>query len=475
MATATTPSTITVADLRTVLRRRVTVVLLGALLGIGLGFLVATNLEPPDPGATVGIEVVPTGVDLSQAGSRSTAALDIERAVIRITSDSVRTAAVEEFGSPLDAVTLEEQTSATQLGNAPLIEVLVTDEDPEAALAAADALAQAYLSVQEQAAVAAQSARIEALQRELDDTYAEVGALGTQIGSTEDLARIASLEGQRDGALRRATELARTLVEVRDENTDPGRIVQPARIVEESNLIGEVVAVPAAAALGLLLGIAGALLVDRLDRRVWDPEDVTVATGAAEVVLLPRTDMTGDGLRTGGGHRRVRALVAPTQMSAGTVLVTGASAEHGAGVAAGLATAIAASGRRTILVDASGADAFDLPGQAQLDEWLAGRTGLDRAARSPAGVSSLQVLTGSTDRELSSSSELRDLLGTRRAIVVVHAPGGSDSGDALSLAGIVDRIVVVAAARKDRDDVVARTHRWLARDAQTTPVVVLAG
>ena len=285
MATATTPSTITVADLRPVLRRRVTVVLLGALLGIGLGFLVATNLEPPDPGATVGIEVVPTGVDLSQAGSRSTAALDIERAVIRITSDSVRTAAVEEFGSPLDAVTLEEQTSATQLGNAPLIEVLVTDEDPKAALAAADALAQAYLSVQEQAAVAAQSARIEALQRELDDTYAEVGALGTQIGSTEDLARIASLEGQRDGALRRATELARTLVEVRDENTDPGRIVQPARIVEESNLIGEVVAVPAAAALGLLLGIAGALLVDRLDRRVWDPEDVTVATGAAEVVL----------------------------------------------------------------------------------------------------------------------------------------------------------------------------------------------
>lgn len=55
------------------------------------------------------------------------------------------------------------------------------------------------------------------------------------------------------------------------------------------------------------------------------------------------------------------------------------------------------------------------------------------------------------------------------------APGGSESGDALALAELVDRVVVVAAARQDRADVVARTHRWLAREAHREPVVVLAG
>lgn len=480
------PSPAATTDVRAVLRRRYPVVLLGALAGVALGLLVSASLQGPPPTASVGLEVLPTGVDLSQSSTRGATALDIDRAAVRVTSQAVLTAAVERFGSPLDVDELEEQLDAEQLNDAPLLELTVTADSGTAAVSAADAVAAAYLDVTGAEAQEARAARTDELQAQLDETYGELSGIGLQIGqetaagsdddeeTTVDTARVESLEAQREALLRRAAELERTLLEVRAQNIDPGRVARAATLVEPGRLLGRQVAVPAVAALGLLLGLAAALLVDRSDRRLWEPEQVTAATGTGNVVRTSADDLTGDGLRDGGGHRRLRTLVAPRQVTSGSVLVTGTSPEHGAAVAAGLAVAVAASGRRVILVDAADQDAFDVPA-GDLDGWLGGRVGLDRAARTPTGADALQVLHGRPSSELGASATLRELLAGPTGIIVLHVPGGSESGDVLGLTELVDRIAIVAAARRDTADELARTYRWLARDAAAEPVVVLAG
>lgn len=483
-AIAAGQSSASATDVTTALRRRWPWLVGFTVLGAILGVLVRGAVPEATPLAVTAVEIQPTGIDLSSSSARREESLDAARAVVRAAGDDVLAAALAETGAPLTVVELREATTVSQQGDAPVIDVEVELDDADTAVALAAAIADAHLAREQAEATAARDARLDGLRAERDDALAEISALGTRIGTLEadaeaaettpDRAQISALEGQRDAALRRVEELEAALVEVRAQNVDPGRVLQPAAIRDAGARLGELVAVPALAALGLLLGIVAALVADRRDPRVWTPEDVTAATGATAVVHVPRSDLQGEGMRTGGGHRRVRALVAPAQVRAGSVLVTGSSPEHGAGIAAGLAVAIAGSGRRTILVDASGADAFDLPG-GDLHGWLAGRTGLDRAARSPEGVAALQVLTGVATDELAASATLVELLQSPQAIVVVHAPGGSESGDALSLAPVVDGAVVVAAARQDAAEVVARTYRWIARDAQGDPVVVLAG
>lgn len=467
-------ATASLADVAGTLRRRWIWLVVPTLLGIAAGVLVQSRLPEPTPVATALVEVRPTGMDLSSSSSRLEEALDVERAVARATSASVLEQAIATTGLQLSARELAEATTVEQQGEAPVLVVSVELDGAEAAVTAAGAVADAYLAEATDSARALRDDRIGQLEAERDQVLREISALGGRIGATEDPSEAGALEGQQDAALRRVDEIEQALVDVRAQNVDPGRVLRPARLEDQDAPLGQVVAVPALAALGLLLGIAAAFVVDRVDRRIWEVEDVGAATGTDAVVRVTRDDLSGDGLRTGAGHRRLRALVAPAQFTSGSVLVTGASADHGAGIAAGLAVAVAASGRRTVLLDASGADAFDLP-PGDLDGWLRGRTGLERAAQSPHGVSSLQVLTGTPDVELSSSATLRELLASPHAVVVVHAPGGSESGDALALAELVDHRVVVAAARRDRDEVVARTHRWLTRAASDEPVVVLAG
>lgn len=465
-----------VTDVLTVLRRRLAIVLLGALLGVGVGFLLTSSPGGGDRSVTARVEVLPTGVDLADPAAREPTALDLDRVAARLTSPVVLEAATAEYGAPFDPADLAAMSSAAPVGDGPLVEVTVTHPDTSAATAAADAVVEAHLAGAAAEAVAQRDRQRDELEARLDDLTTELSEISAQLATTDDPARTGALEGQREASLRRAAELERALVDLAALNVEPGRVAQPARAVPPTPAATPAsTTVPVSALVGLLAGVLAALLTDRIDRRVWEPDDLARATGSATVVHVPRRDLADGGLRTGGGHRRLRAHVAPARVTGTTILVTGSSPDHGAGVAAGLAVAVAASGRRTLLVDTTGANAFDLP-SGDLDGWLAGRVHLDRAARSPEGVETLQVLSGTSGREPATSATMRELLDAPNTVVVVHATGGSDASAALGMAELVEHVVLVAAARRDRADDVRRMHGELRRpDAAHGPVAVLAG
>ncbi len=473
----------TLADLRGTLRRRRPLVLLGMLVGLAAGLLMLQLMPEPVPTATVGIEIRPTGIDLNSPQGRSVSALDIERAIVRVTSEQVLSAATETHGAPMAPDVLREVTTVRQPGGAPLLRVTVEHSSPDTAVAAAQAIADAYLAESLADAEEELLLRDSRFREELDVTYAEVGALGKAIGELEeaadaedgvgDPARVGALQGQLDAALRKATVLEQSRAVLASVNVLPGSIAEPAGVNDATRSLGAAVALPASLALGLLLGLAAALVVDRTDRRVWTAEDLTRATGITEVVRIEPSDLSGDGLRTGAGHRRLRTLVAPVGTET-TILVTGAHEAMGSGIAAGLATSVAAAGRPVALIETADNDAFGLP-SGDLEGWLEGRVGLGKASRSPEGVAGLRVLRGRPASELVGSQTLQQLLQTPQGVVILHIPGGSDSGDAIGLASEVDHIVVVVTAREDSGELAARTARWLGRDARRTPVLVLAG
>lgn len=443
------------------------------MLGALVGFLVAGTPAPTDPVAVVTVEVRPTGVDLPVGSEERGDLLDLERVAVQLRSVDVLEQAAEAAGLEVEPATLADATTV-EPGDGPTLDVTVRLADPADAATAAGAIVTAWLEREAAAATAERDDRLAELERDRDLALRELSALAARAAEDGDEAEQAAFTAQRDAAATRVEQLEAAILDTRAHAVDPGAVVLPVRVVSQQAAGRSFTGLWFGALTGLLLGLVAALVAGRLDRRVWDLGDVARAVGSSAVAHVPTSDLTGDGLRTGPGHRTLAAVVAPAGTTATAVLVTGTQADHGAGVAAGLATAVAATGRRTILLDAGGADAFGLPG-GDLDRWLAGGVGLDRVAHSPQGVPNLQVVHARPSRSLPGSATLRELLSAPSAVVVLHVPGAGDAADPLELADLVDRVVLVAAARVDQAEEVARGVRWLGRASTHEPVVVLAG
>lgn len=456
----------------TAFRRRPHVVLLGLLIGLLAGWAMLRTTASSGPAtATVDLDLRAVLGAPTDDGPRGDAQLTASRVAARLSAEETLAAAAADHGSPLPLEVLSNRLTATAAPPDGVV-LTVTHEDAATARGAAEAVVAAYVAWERDALAAARDERVAELTAALNEASRERSAAERQLSTSDDAERRAVLAAARDDAAARSGELSDALDDLQTRRPG-GTVVEDSTVVRAApEASRRVLAAVVPALLGLALGAAAAIWWDRRDVRLWDASELSSATAAAEVVHVPRGDLTGDGLRTGASHRRLHELV--TTVPGASVLVTGPSTTHAAGVAVGLAVATASSGRRTLLLDASGADAFGLHG-GDVDGWLTGRTGLDRAARSPDGMTALQVLRGTPTSDLASSEELRELLHSRHAQVVLHVPGGATSRDALALAELVDAVVVVAAARRDDRKDVSRAERWLARSAAGDPVVVLAG
>jgi capsular exopolysaccharide synthesis family protein len=252
-------------------------------------------------------------------------------------------------------------------------------------------------------------------------------------------------------------------------------LVTPASLPLAPAGLGKRILLPVGAVLGLLLGIGGVILRDRLDDRVRDRDDLARcldAPVAAEVLHVsrrrrPSATVFARNPRTPAAeaYRYLRARLDPLIASAeGGVVLLVASARGWEGrtsVAANLATALAFAGNKVILVDAdlqhpSLSKVFGTQHKPGVGDLLAGRALLEETAVRT-DVPGLRLVTageavGLTSDTLDVASLGRGFARMKAVadVIVVDSAPVLEVSDALRLACVSDLVVLVADIRRTR-------------------------
>lgn len=252
-----------------------------------------------------------------------------------------------------------------------------------------------------------------------------------------------------DARLARVTELPE--ISVLDRATPPS---EPA-----NNRIPQILALASLG--GLALGIGGALLHDRMDRRIREPETITTGLGIPLLGVIPRLDSPSPAHDNAAqvaiaAFRSLRVQIeGAARRNGGMLTITSPGLRDGKStVAANLAVSYANAGYDTILVDADVHRGlldgmFSVAGRPGLTEWLMEDATLERVCRDtfipgltilPCGRRSHQVA------ELLQGARADDLfrrLRERYDAVVVDVPPLSAGSDALVIGESSDKVLLV--------------------------------
>lgn len=456
-----------------VLRRRWALILL--IVSLAVGAAVAYSLsQPVQYVATAEVLVQPTTGDVGSTGTAEVTAEEMATQVEIVTSLPVATL-VRERLRLAEVPELSDVVTAEVMGNSRIMRVTATASRPERAALIANGVAKAYVTYRSEESgrrFAQAAASLSAHQRAVED---RIDAIDQAL--LEEPTNRVELEAERRNLLTQLGQIASQIgaVDSSVASGGGGTLLQaaepPAAPVTPRPLMDGLLAV----FVGLLLGIAVAVLRDRLDEIVRDEETVRRALGRAPLLgRIPRWDDSSNRGRlvtllspysaASEAYQtlsvNVRFLLAASRRPAtrgGVVLTTSAQTGEGKTVtAANLAVAAAKVGMRVILVDADlrralVADRFglgrDVPGLSDLlvssDE--VGDSLID------VGIENLRVLPAGTippnPTELLASPRMRMVLQeiARDAdLVVLDSPPALVVADALELVGAADLTIVVA-------------------------------
>ncbi len=379
----------------------------------------------------------------------------------------------EPWAADDDEIPPEAQASA--VGETDVVEIYVTDPNPDNAAVYADAYAQAYIDIRREQSVEEILAAAAEVQQAVDALQPEIDALPSR-----DPRRIA-LVGRQSSFEATFDQL---LVDAALW-TGGATIIENAELPEAPSAPLYSQAVVIALVLGLVIGVVGALAADYFDDKVRTPHDLERLTdlpvlaripseraGPVPVAMMDSTDVSTEmfrGLRT---NLEYLALDRPLGVIHFTSVVEGDGTTSSA---ANLAVVMAHAGHRVAIVDADLRrprlhEAFDVPAAPGVSELLLGTS--DDAVR-PVALghdAELAVITAgvvpANPNELLSSKRARMLfaeLAGQYDYVIVDAPPVLPVWDSLALAGSSDGILLLVAAgetsESDVDDALERLRR----------------
>ncbi len=416
-------------------------------------------------------------------------------------------AAIDAAGVELAPEALNGMFSANIIQGTQIIDLRVVDTDPARAQALANALA--YQLTQEGPAASQQDQikrrsfiqqQVDELEKKIQDAQLSIADLQRTLpvtASAREIAdnqqKIAALQGQ---SAQWQQTYAALLAFLAPQSSNYLSIIEPAALprfpigpnVSQTLLI--------AAALGLALGVAGALLIEYLDDAIKTPEDVT------ELLQLPTI---GSIARIHGGNDRklVTAIAPRSPISEAyrvlrtniqyasldkplkSILVTSAGPYEGKSVtAANLAIAMALVGQRTILVDADFRKPmqhrlFNLSNDIGLANALIAQSELDRFVR-PTRIENLRVLTTGMSlpnpAEVLASERMRSLveqLQQEADIIIFDSPPCLPVADPAILARLADGVILVIDSVRAHRDAAVRAKGIMEKAGATLLGVVL--
>ena len=253
---------------------------------------------------------------------------------------------------------------------------------------------------------------------------------------------------------------------------------------------------------GLALGLIYAFVRHRVDRRIRHPRDIERETGTSVIGTLP-LEKTMDGERQvidfsldaqhGVSHHTIESMrelrtnlqFIDVDNPPRVIVVTSSVPGDGKStVAVNLASSLAATGQRAILIDCDLrrpviADIFGISRDVGLTDILAGRAELQDVAHRPNSDVPLAVLGAGrippNPSELLGSHRMRDFLReiSNTAFVILDSPPVLPVTDAAVLAAGADGVLIVVSSGKTTFDVLERAISAIERTTGRVLGVVL--
>lgn len=476
------------------LRRRWRLITLVALLAVAAAVIWSVRRTPIYE-ATTSVLVSPVATPSEDGAPGPVLSTRDERQVAR--SLPVARIVAKRFHTSATPEQLLRHVSVRVPQGSRILRITYADPIGTTARTGADAFAVAYLAYRKEAVAAYVRSLVANLTREIADLTTKKQAQET-ILAPESQATAAERDAAltlRESYVQKIADLERQRRGLQGMDLDPGSVIQPAGVPGRP-IRGLVVNGGLALAVGVLLGILAAFVVDRTDRRVRGRDDLAALLDRP--VLTPIPPMTGKASRRqrqpGGlvmldqpsspaadAYRtlRARVLFLADRLEVTSIMVTSAApAEGKSTIAANLALALAEAEREVLLVSADLRRPqlhrlFALPNRSGLPDVLVDGL-LHDAHGSPAAVDDrimaelwsvakhLWVIVSRPAppnvAALLGSDAMRRLLETQRDrfdFVILDCPPVLGTADALSVAPLVDGVLVVAdKASTDRAAVV---------------------
>lgn len=275
------------------LRHRWLIMLIALLLG-GLGGAAYLEVTPDRYEATTSLVVSPV-VSNPLTGSRDDVNIRTEQEILG--SREVARRAVSALGNDGTGEVLRGEVSVAAPMGSQILQVTVRADSPEEAAEGADAIAAAYLELRKEAAGNVTERYLESVDQQIED-------LRDQPSSPTTEGLIELLQQQRTS--------------VTPSDQEPGRIIGAAVPPTEPSGPGELITIAGATMAGLLLGIAAAVLRERVDPLVRSADRLELTARPDAVVTSKHSDdqfwvgLADEAVRRSGvdpAHDPVRVLL----------------------------------------------------------------------------------------------------------------------------------------------------------------------
>jgi capsular exopolysaccharide synthesis family protein len=454
--------------------------------------------------ATATVVLRPTPVD-SVDGRLVSPNPQTEREVLA--SDKIADLVISELGLTAPSDRLLRNLQVEFLPSSDVLHVSYSSISAEGAAVAANAFAQTYVDHRETAAITYYESTISAADAQVAGHLEELGTIHTQIENlrgnrrevldslepgdardqvvTEIDTQLNTLQGQAaavNASIREVEGAAASANSDLATRSTAAEVLRTATAPTDGDGADAHLIVVGGVVLGSLLAFITAFLLDRLDTKARDPEDVALALSTSIMGAIPtlgrytRADgpimlSTGGSARVAAAREAFRRLRSSIQFlnsshDVSSIIVTSSSPAEGKSLtSANLAIALAQNGSRCVLVSADlrqprleqlfGMES-SRPG---LSEYLAAEAELN--AEKVSGIDNLWLIRAGTPPsdpgELLSSDRfeqmIKELEHENVAYVVVDTPPVLCTADAVSAARHVDGVVVVVdTERTDTSD-----------------------
>ncbi len=361
------PTAVELGDYLGIIRRRYVVVGGAVLVCLLLGL--AYGLSRPDVyRSTAEIALASPGV--SRTPNESNADVQTELQVMQ--SDLVASRAAEDIAGAGDPRDLLAHLTAEAPPDARVLVLTYTAATAEQAQEGAQAFADAYIAQKEAEQRAAIDGEVATYDEQIATVEEGIAEQQEIIDTAADGSReLARAEDARDRLADTLTQLQADRTTVAATRVAGGTIITPARLPRQPRAQGFGRTIAASIAAGLVIGLAGAFVLDRLDTRVRGAADLQRSLGVQALGAIPTFP---EGLRRPPGSlvvvqepdgsaadafRRLRTSVLlaldtlKPEPGPVTLAITSATTNEGKStVAANLAVAASKTNRRVLLVAA---------------------------------------------------------------------------------------------------------------------------
>ena len=479
------PEDAQLADYAGVLRRRGWLIALVAVIGL-LGSVGYYKLAHKVYTGSSSVYVTATGGTANQvANSRTTGAVNLDTEAQVVQSVTVAQAAAKLLHSPETPQQLIKRINVTVPANSQVLTISCQARSAVTAASCAQSFAQAYLNYSSSSTITAVNAQISALQSRISALESASAKLAIEVSSLpSNSPQRASAAEQLNSDRSQLKSLNNQVALLIAERANPsaGSIISNATPPQTATSPKVTLIVPSGLVIGLLVGLTLAYIVDRRDRRIRSPRDLTQLNVPVLMSLpvkkpAPQLAIASARSRAGLAFAGMAHMLTGT-LDAGThvILVSGVSGGHGNSLVAGnLAVALSRNQPDVTLICADLENSripemLGVPSAPGLTDLLTSHAPPGDAGQRVTAARRLRVITpgsgAGTDAEDLPQDAMERLLARLRVNarwIVVEAPPVTSGPDAYTLAYVADTVILVAELPATRSDEVLDSIEHLAR------------